>query len=155
RGTRVPGAGVRRTRVHRAHGGRASDRNRAGPGARGRDDGGATHAPTGAGGGAPASAGVGAPMSSGPRSAGAHALIGAWRANPAAARATVFWTAVSSGPAFLTGRAIAKSLDEGFLVGDRRTGVLWLAALGVTALVASVGAARSVRAVGGLVEPFR
>ncbi len=68
---------------------------------------------------------------------------------------TVAWTAVSSVPAFLHGRAVAHALDDGFLAGDRRTGLTWLAVLGVTALVAALGAARAVRAVGGLVEPFR
>jgi ATP-binding cassette subfamily C protein len=68
---------------------------------------------------------------------------------------TVVWTAVSSVPAFLHGRAVANALDDGFLAGDERTGLSWLAVLGVTALVAAVGAARAVRAIGGLVEPFR
>lgn len=68
---------------------------------------------------------------------------------------TVVWTAVSSVPAFLHGHAVANALDDGFLAGDRRTGLSWLAVLAVTALIAAVGAGRAVRSVGELVEPFR
>ncbi len=94
-------------------------------------------------------------MSSTARSAVGHALGGACRAHPGAAARTVLWTAVSSVPAFLHGHAVANALDDGFLAGDRRTGLSWLGVLAVTALLAAVGAARAVRAVAGLVEPFR
>ena len=90
-----------------------------------------------------------------PRSAVRHALTGACRANPRAAWMTVFWTGVSSMPVFLHGRAVANALDDGFLAGDRVTGLKWLTVLAVASLVAAVGAARAVKSVGGLVEPFR
>lgn len=94
-------------------------------------------------------------MSGTPASAVGQALIGACRANPRAAVATVLWTALASVPAFLHGHAVARALDDGFLAGDRRTGLSWLGLLAVTALIAAVGAGRAVRAVAGLVEPFR
>lgn len=90
-----------------------------------------------------------------PTSAVRHALIGACRANPRATGMTVLWTAVASVPAFLHGHAVAHALDDGWLVGDRRTGLSWLGLLAFTALIAAVAAGRAIRAVAGLVEPFR
>ncbi|GAA0613019.1 ABC transporter ATP-binding protein [Sporichthya brevicatena] len=90
-----------------------------------------------------------------PSSAVRHALVGACRANPRAAVMTVLWTALASVPAFLHGKVVARALDDGFLAGDRRTGLTWLALLAATALVAAVGAGKAVKSVSGLVEPFR
>lgn len=94
-------------------------------------------------------------MSATPSAAIRQSLGGACRANPRAAALTVVWTALASVPAFLHGHVVARALDDGFLAGDRRTGLTWLGLLALTALIAAVGAGRAVRSVAGLVEPFR
>lgn len=94
-------------------------------------------------------------MTATPSAAVRQALAGTCRANPRAAVLTVLWTALASVPAFLHGHVVARALDDGFLAGDRRTGLSWLGLLALTALLAAIGAGRAVRAVAGLVEPFR
>ncbi|GGS52432.1 ATP-binding cassette domain-containing protein [Streptomyces griseoviridis] len=65
------------------------------------------------------------------------------------------WSLAEAGQAFLVGYAIAHSVDRGFLAGDTRAGLLWLAA----ALAGVVCAAPVVRGVfaelAGLTEPLR
>jgi len=65
------------------------------------------------------------------------------------------WSLAESGQAFLVGYGVARSVDEGFLAGDPRRGLLWLA----VALVAVVSGAPVVRGVfaqlAGLTEPLR
>ncbi|MFC8069358.1 ATP-binding cassette domain-containing protein [Streptomyces sp. NPDC057293] len=65
------------------------------------------------------------------------------------------WSLVESAQAFLVGFAVAHAVDEGFLVGDTRRGLLWLA----VALVAVLSGAPVVRGVfaqlAGLTEPLR
>ncbi|MFF0513024.1 ATP-binding cassette domain-containing protein [Streptomyces sp. NPDC004250] len=65
------------------------------------------------------------------------------------------WSLVESAQAFLVGFAVAHAVDEGFLAGDTRRGLLWLA----VALVAVLSGAPVVRGVfaqlAGLTEPLR
>ncbi|MEU5628762.1 ABC transporter ATP-binding protein/permease [Streptomyces tendae] len=65
------------------------------------------------------------------------------------------WSLAESGQAFLVGHAVAHSVDEGFLAGDPRRGLLWLG----IALVAVLSGARVVRGVfaqlAGVTEPLR
>ncbi|MFD5655164.1 ATP-binding cassette domain-containing protein [Streptomyces sp. NPDC127039] len=65
------------------------------------------------------------------------------------------WSLAESGQAFLVGHAVARSVDEGFLAGDPRRGLLWLG----VALVAVLSGARVVRGVfaqlTGVTEPLR
>ncbi|WP_370664928.1 ATP-binding cassette domain-containing protein [Streptomyces sp. IBSBF 2507] len=65
------------------------------------------------------------------------------------------WSLAESGQAFLVGHAVARSVDEGFLAGDPRRGLLWLG----IALVAVLSGARVVRGVfaqlAGVTEPLR
>ncbi|MGW1209308.1 ATP-binding cassette domain-containing protein [Streptomyces sp. NPDC002499] len=65
------------------------------------------------------------------------------------------WSLAESGQAFLVGYGVARSVDEGFLVGDPRRGLLWLA----VALIGVLSGARVVRGVfaqlAGLTEPLR
>ncbi|MFL9655408.1 ATP-binding cassette domain-containing protein [Streptomyces sp. PB17] len=65
------------------------------------------------------------------------------------------WSLAESGQAFLAGHAVARSVDEGFLAGDPRRGLLWLG----VALVAVLSGARVVRGVfaqlAGVTEPLR
>ncbi|MFC9467889.1 ABC transporter ATP-binding protein [Streptomyces coelicoflavus] len=65
------------------------------------------------------------------------------------------WSLAESGQAFLVGHAVARCVDDGFLAGDPRRGLLWLA----VALVAVLSGAPVVRGVfaqlSGLTEPLR
>ncbi|MFF8193529.1 ATP-binding cassette domain-containing protein [Streptomyces bobili] len=65
------------------------------------------------------------------------------------------WSLVEGGQAFLVGYGVAHSLDQGFLVGDTRKGLLWLG----VALVAVLLSAPVIRGVfaqlAGLTEPLR
>ncbi|MGW7571434.1 ATP-binding cassette domain-containing protein [Streptomyces tendae] len=65
------------------------------------------------------------------------------------------WSLAESGQAFLVGHAVARSVDDGFLAGDPRRGLLWLG----IALVAVLSGARVVRGVfaqlAGVTEPLR
>ncbi|MFI1702662.1 ABC transporter ATP-binding protein [Streptomyces bobili] len=65
------------------------------------------------------------------------------------------WSLVEAGQAFLVGYSVAHSLDRGFLAGDTREGLLWLAvALGAVLLGTPVS--RGVFAqLAGLTEPLR
>lgn len=65
------------------------------------------------------------------------------------------WSLAEAGQAFLVGYGVAHSVDQGFLAGDTRKGLLWLA----VALVAVLSGAPVVRGVfaqlAGLTEPLR
>ncbi|MER7491016.1 ABC transporter ATP-binding protein, partial [Streptomyces sp. NPDC126497] len=65
------------------------------------------------------------------------------------------WSLVETGQAFLVGYGVARAVDRGFLAGDVRRGLLWLA----VALVAVAFGAPVVRGVftqlAGLTEPLR
>ncbi|MGW7257253.1 ATP-binding cassette domain-containing protein [Streptomyces sp. NPDC054834] len=65
------------------------------------------------------------------------------------------WSVLEAGQTFLVGYALARALDEGFLAGLVRAGLLWLgvAALGVA--VGAYGTGRVYGAVAALVEPVR
>ncbi|MGW4023864.1 ATP-binding cassette domain-containing protein [Streptomyces sp. NPDC005009] len=65
------------------------------------------------------------------------------------------WSLVETGQAFLVGHGVARAVDQGFLAGDVRRGLLWLA----VALVAVLFGAPVIRGVftqlAGLTEPLR
>ncbi|MEV7436324.1 ABC transporter ATP-binding protein [Streptomyces griseoviridis] len=65
------------------------------------------------------------------------------------------WSALEAGQTFLLGYGLARALDAGFLAGDARTGLLWLAAAGLGVAVGAYGTGRVYRAVADLVEPVR
>lgn len=65
------------------------------------------------------------------------------------------WSVLETGQTFLLGYALARALDAGFLAGDARTGLLWLAAAGVGVGAGAYGTGRVYRAVADLVEPVR
>ncbi|MEU2595273.1 ABC transporter ATP-binding protein, partial [Streptomyces albidoflavus] len=65
------------------------------------------------------------------------------------------WSLLESARTFLTGYAVARALDDGFLAGDVRTGLLWLLALGAAALAGGFADAGVFRALGGVIEPLR
>ncbi|MFE7671478.1 ATP-binding cassette domain-containing protein [Streptomyces albidoflavus] len=65
------------------------------------------------------------------------------------------WSLLESVRTFLTGYAVARALDDGFLAGDVRTGLLWLLALAAAALAGGLADAGVFRALGGVIEPLR
>ncbi|MET9831082.1 ABC transporter ATP-binding protein [Streptomyces sp. NPDC006385] len=65
------------------------------------------------------------------------------------------WSVLETGQTFLTGYALAQSLDEGFLTGRPGTGLAWLAVAGLGVLVGAYGTARVYGAVAALAEPLR
>lgn len=65
------------------------------------------------------------------------------------------WSVLETGQTFLTGYALARALDDGFLKGDRTTGLGWLGAAALGVVVAAYGTGRVYRAVADLVEPLR
>ncbi|MFZ4138705.1 ATP-binding cassette domain-containing protein [Streptomyces koyangensis] len=65
------------------------------------------------------------------------------------------WSLLESVRTFLTGYAVARALDDGFLSGDVRTGLLWLLALVAAALAGGFADAGVFRALGGVIEPLR
>ncbi|NGN70372.1 hypothetical protein G5C51_41630 [Streptomyces sp. A7024] len=65
------------------------------------------------------------------------------------------WSLLEGGQTFLFGYALARALDDGFLAQRPGTGLAWLAAAAVAAVVGAYGTGRAYRAVAGLVEPLR
>lgn len=65
------------------------------------------------------------------------------------------WSLVQAVPTALSGLAVARALDEGFLAGKPMVGAAWLAAFVGASLVGAVGARQLYRGLGSLVEPFR
>ncbi|MGW4904769.1 ATP-binding cassette domain-containing protein [Streptomyces albidoflavus] len=65
------------------------------------------------------------------------------------------WSLLESARTFLTGYAVARALDDGFLAGDVRAGLLWLLALAAAALAGGFADAGVFRALGGVIEPLR
>ncbi|MFD7953389.1 ATP-binding cassette domain-containing protein [Streptomyces ardesiacus] len=65
------------------------------------------------------------------------------------------WSLAESGQAFLVGYGVARSVDDGFLAGDPRRGLLWLA-VAVAAVLTGAPVVRGVFAqLAGLTEPLR
>lgn len=65
------------------------------------------------------------------------------------------WSVLETGQTFLTGYALAKALDDGFLAGREAVGLGWLGGAGLGVVVAAYGTGRVFRAVADLVEPLR
>ncbi|MFD0419481.1 ATP-binding cassette domain-containing protein [Streptomyces sp. NPDC127108] len=66
-----------------------------------------------------------------------------------------FWSVLETGQTFLTGYALARALDDGFLAGRGAVGLGWLLAAAGGVLVAAYGTGKVFRAVARLVEPMR
>ncbi|WP_425583842.1 ATP-binding cassette domain-containing protein [Streptomyces rectiviolaceus] len=77
-----------------------------------------------------------------------------WRRWPVVLRLAL-WSVLETGQTFLTGYALAKALDDGFLAGREAVGLGWLGAAGLGVVVAAYGTGRVYRAVADLVEPLR
>ncbi|MFI6086901.1 ATP-binding cassette domain-containing protein [Streptomyces sp. NPDC051218] len=65
------------------------------------------------------------------------------------------WSVLETGQTFLTGYALARALDDGFLAGHADVGLAWLGGAGLGVVVAAYGTGRVYRAVADLVEPLR
>ncbi|MGW6026274.1 ATP-binding cassette domain-containing protein [Streptomyces sp. NPDC055099] len=65
------------------------------------------------------------------------------------------WSVLETGQTFLTGYALARALDDGFLAGRQAVGLAWLGGAGLGVLVAAYGTGRVFRAIADLVEPLR
>lgn len=65
------------------------------------------------------------------------------------------WSVLETAQTFLTGYALARALDAGFLAGRVDVGLGWLAAAAVAVVVGAYGTARVYKAVAALVEPLR
>ncbi len=81
-----------------------------------------------------------------------HGLAGLHR--PALLR-LVAWSIPEALPAAVSGLAIARALDEGFLAGRPAAGLAWLGAFLLAAVVGAAGSRQVFRYLGELVEPFR
>jgi ATP-binding cassette subfamily C protein len=84
-----------------------------------------------------------------------HILWDAVRHSPGSLLRIAAWSVLESLPAFVIGQAIARAISDGFAVHRPWTGLAWLAVLGVSWLVAGVGARQVILAVASVVEPFR
>lgn len=79
--------------------------------------------------------------------------VGALRRRPVLALAG--WSVPEGVPAALSGLALARAVDDGFLAGAPLVGMAWLAGLVLAGLVGAVGARQIFRRLGDLVEPVR
>ncbi|NUT94481.1 MAG: ABC transporter ATP-binding protein [Saccharothrix sp.] len=65
------------------------------------------------------------------------------------------WSVVEGVPALLSGRLVGLAVDRGFAVGDVRTGVLWLLAFALVAVLGGFGLRQVFMRLGEVVEPLR
>jgi ATP-binding cassette subfamily C protein len=65
------------------------------------------------------------------------------------------WSLPEALPTALSGLAVARAVDSGFLAGRPAVGLAWLAALLLASVVSAAGARQVYRRLGELVEPFR
>ncbi|WP_308061632.1 ABC transporter ATP-binding protein [Streptomyces scabiei] len=67
----------------------------------------------------------------------------------------VLWSVLEAAQTFLTGYALARALDDGFLAGRPGAGLAWLGAGAGAVAVGAYGTGRVYGCVAGLVEPLR
>ena len=67
----------------------------------------------------------------------------------------LLWSTIATAPAFLSGFAVARATDEGFLAGDVQTGLAWLGVLGGGVLVGGLATRQTFLCLARIVEPFR
>ncbi|CCH28891.1 ABC transporter ATP-binding protein [Actinosynnema sp. NPDC047251] len=65
------------------------------------------------------------------------------------------WSVLEGVPALLGGRLVGLAVDRGFAVGDVRTGVAWLVAFAVLAVLGGFGLRQVFTRLGDVVEPLR
>lgn len=69
--------------------------------------------------------------------------------------ALIAWSVPEALPTAISGLAIARATDDGFLAGRPLVGLAWLAGLMVAAGASAIGSRMVFRSLGELVEPFR
>ena len=82
-------------------------------------------------------------------------LVGALRGHPRQLLLLGAWSVVQVLPTLVSGYAIARAVDDGFLAGSTRTGLAWLGVLGVAVVAGAWGTGHVYRHLSGIVEPFR
>ncbi|RKT53232.1 ABC transporter ATP-binding protein [Saccharothrix australiensis] len=65
------------------------------------------------------------------------------------------WSVLEGVPALLSGRLVGLAVDRGFAVGDVRTGVGWLVAFALVAVLGGLGLRQVFTRLGDVVEPLR
>jgi ATP-binding cassette subfamily C protein len=66
-----------------------------------------------------------------------------------------WWSLIEAAPAVLSGQAIARAVDRGFLAGRPATGLAWLGVLTAAVVLGSIGTRNTYRCLAGLAEPLR
>lgn len=69
--------------------------------------------------------------------------------------ALVAWSVPEALPAAVSGLAVARAVDQGFLAGKLTVGLAWLGAMMVAAAIGALSSRMVYRHLGDLVEPFR
>lgn len=89
------------------------------------------------------------------RSGSARALVGATLRRRRELLALTTWAGLGAVPTFVSGQAIARATDEGFLAGKPSIGLTWLGVLAATVPLGAWGARRTHLGVARLAEPLR
>ena len=84
-----------------------------------------------------------------------RAVLAALRRQPRALLRLAFWSLPEALPAVLSGYAIARAVDGGFLAGRPATGLGWLGLLAAAVPIGAYGTRQVYRCLADLVEPFR
>ncbi|MEA2187596.1 MAG: ATP-binding cassette, subfamily bacterial RamB/AmfA, partial [Solirubrobacteraceae bacterium] len=82
-------------------------------------------------------------------------LLSAVRGRGSEMRMLLFWSTVQAVPAFLSGRLVAKALDDGFFAGRTGRGFVWLGLLALGAVVGALATRETFMRLARIVEPFR
>jgi ABC-type multidrug transport system fused ATPase/permease subunit len=82
-------------------------------------------------------------------------LLSAVRGRGEEMRMLLFWSTMQAVPAFLSGRLVAKALDDGFFAGRTGRGFVWLGVLAVGAIVGAWATRETFLRLARIVEPFR
>jgi ATP-binding cassette subfamily C protein len=77
------------------------------------------------------------------------------RSRPRVLGRLTWWSLVEAVPAVLSGQAIARAVDRGFLAGRPATGLAWLGLLAAAVVLASIGTRNTYRCLADLAEPLR
>ncbi len=84
-------------------------------------------------------------------SAAAAALLG----HPGALARLAAWSLPETLPVLVSGYAVARAVDDGFLAGRPLVGFGWLAVIAVSVVIGAAGTRRAYGCLADLVEPFR
>ncbi|GAA0438585.1 ABC transporter ATP-binding protein [Acrocarpospora corrugata] len=82
-------------------------------------------------------------------------LVRAVAREPGRAVRLAAWSIAEVAPSFVVGLALAGAIDDGFGAGRPGVGVVWVGVLGLSWILAAVGARQALLALAGIVEPFR